>query len=325
MRTLSVNNNPSARVHTGPWSVKANGEEHLFGELDNIGQTIQGNGYVGNYGGTNVAPYMYTFPKAGKYMVKVYDIKDNIYNITFNNPYIVDLYIDWTDISSIDPFLTNISMALQTLSPNLKTLYWGLPKGKSGYSFPDDWNHWKNINIRLERLTIPNPDPYTTILEGAFQNYSNLVFDAVFPNVTNISRNAFKGAGEIHYASFPSVANIGEYAFNLGSYPASSENNKGLYSLRIGDTLQSVGINAFYANDKLTTIEFVTDRDDFVSAWNSNPVLPYWLGTAAKQEGDGEDEATITPIPGTTAKEGPYFSGVRNPKPTRLVRFRRGN
>ena len=294
----------------------------MFGEFDNIRQTVRETGYIGTYGGTNVAPYMYTFPKAGKHLVKLYDTKCNIYNIVFNNPRLVGVYVDWTEIPTRDEFLNSLAIYFRGGSSGMDSIYWGVPNGQTGLSFPEhsSWNDYKT----LDKLVLLNNDSYVNITESALRDYTNMVFDAVFPNVTNLSKNAFRMCGEIHYASFPKIVSIGEASFWMGSFQ-SSEVNRGVYTLRIGDTLQSLGIHAFYGCEKLTTIEFVTDQEDFVAAWNNHAIFPNWLGTASKQEGDGEDEATITPIPGSVAKNGPYYTNTRNPKPTRLVRIRRGN
>ena len=95
---MSVYDNPS---YAGPWSVKTEGVEFEFTKYDVI---RQGNGdigeSIGSKGCTNIAPFIHTYPYSGQHKVKVFDVKNNIYQIRFENPDMVELFIDWRSIPS---------------------------------------------------------------------------------------------------------------------------------------------------------------------------------------------------------------------------------
>lgn len=227
------------------------------------------------------------------------------------------LYIDFSDRKETsDQF--GLSVLLQN-SPNLKSIYYGNPtSGKNnGYtilSFPTD-------APILEKFELKNPEAITRINPNVFQNSSNLVDDVIFPNVTNIFNGAFnRSCLKVQYASFPNLETIGENVFNLAGFPATM--NGGLRKLRIGDKMKAItGKNTFYGMEHLDTIEFVTDQEDWIAAWNNNPILPLWLGTASDIEGK-TDEAKLTPVTRTIPDS--LYTGTRYPKPTKLVLIRRG-
>lgn len=87
--------------------------------------------------------------------------------------------------------------------------------------------------------------------------------------------------------------------------------------MRIGDTLREMGVNCFYYNPKLHTVEFVTDEEDWIGAWNNHPILPKVLGTATASE--MENEGNMTPISSTNE----YILGPEWPKPSKIIRVRR--
>lgn len=78
-RTLSVYNNPTKYI--SEWSVKTSGREFTFGDKDNI---RQGSGEIGeaigSRGCTNIAPTTFVFQNPGKYVVKLYNPKGNVYD-----------------------------------------------------------------------------------------------------------------------------------------------------------------------------------------------------------------------------------------------------
>ena len=145
----------------------------------------------------------------------------------------------------------------------------------------------------------------------------NLTNEFNFVNVTNIESSAFAGCVKIKHMSFPNVVNIRTSAFNILSV-ASASNGKGLHSIRLGDCLESVGMNAFYGNINLKTVEFVTDSNDWISAWNNHAIFPNLFGSATGES--SSDVAQITPFSSYPTE---YYSNARFCKPTVLVRVRR--
>ena len=146
--------------------------------------------------------------------------------------------------------------------------------------------------------------------------FTQITNDIVFPSVTNIGGNAFYSCTNVQYVAFPNAIKIKDNVFNCSR--AASWSNVKLERLQIGDCIESVGVNTFYKARGLTTIEFVTDEEDWIAAWNNHPVLPNWLGPATSTEIEGE--ATLTPF---TTRPETYYSNTDYPKPTKLVLVRR--
>ena len=260
-----------------------------------------------------VEPFKYTYPKAGLHTVKLFDEKSNIYQIKFYNPNVVSLYLKWSDIPSGPEFPDHIKSEVVMGFPNLRTVYWEPYDNKNTRYLPDF------ARSNLVSCIFPNADIYTVIPSWRLAGCP-VTNDMVFVNVTNISGWALSNSPNIRYASFPNIISIGDGVLNNHKYGSAAK--PGLRRLRIGDTLTTLShTNPFYMNPELTTIEFVTDQEDFVAAWNNHAIFPNWLGQASKQDGDGENEATLTPI---TGNSNPYYTTTSNwPKPTRLVRVRR--
>lgn len=81
-----------------------------------------------------------------------------------------------------------------------------------------------------------------------------------------------------------------------------------------------MGLNSFWRNHNLHTIEFVTADDNWIDAWNNHAIYPKMFGTAAAVEGVS-DRATLTSPPDVTNE---FFSvATEHPKPENLVWIKR--
>lgn len=137
----------------------------------------------------------------------------------------------------------------------------------------------------------------------------------IFNSATNIG-SSFQNCPNIPYASFASAINISSYTLN---FSRTQNYGDGLKTFGIGDKLESVGTNALWANTKLETIEFTTEQEDWISAWNNHSILPNWFGPATRIEGN-DMEATITPY--SIAPSIIYTVTSGHPKPTKLKLIR---
>lgn len=164
----------------------------------------------------------------------------------------------------------------------------------------------------LETLVIPHPEQYVKITNNVLNGSVNLASDLHFPNVTNVMTGFCLYNNKVKHARFPNIVEFGVNTFNN-----SRGQQDGLEVLGIGDRLTSVGKNSFYGHHLLKTIEFTTDESDWIGAWNSNPTLVAWIGTAVVDP-DNDQEATIT-LPATYPTD--YYSGSSGwMKPERIVR-----
>lgn len=271
----------------GEWSVKTDGKEFVFGQKTLIRKESATPGTTWNLG-TNITPMVYTYPKAGLHTVKVFDEKCNIYELRIYSPDMVSLYVDWRDIPSGVEFPSNMKIQLAAQCKKLRSVFWAPWDNNNAATLP----HFGSTN--LVSCILPNSEVFKKIDANALSN-CKVTNDFTFASVTNVGSWALSNSPYIQYVSFPNIRYIGAGVCN--NHKFSSSLHLGLRKLRIGDTLEYLDpTNAFYLNPELKIIEFVTDQEDFVAAWNNHAIFPNWLGTAEKTGTDGEDEATITPI-----------------------------
>ena len=81
---------PHNKQYCGPWSIKTDGQETTMASNINVRSSYNGNGCE------SIEPIKHTYKFPGRHLVKMYDMKNNIYNVNFtNNPHIVSLQVNW--------------------------------------------------------------------------------------------------------------------------------------------------------------------------------------------------------------------------------------
>ena len=317
---LSNYGNPG---YAGEWSVKTLGEEFVFGKYDTIpdGSALGGSG-------VQVEPLEYIFPTPGIHNVKIYDELGNIYIINFHdNPNLVSVYINWSSQKSVDRYSGYFSSLINNCA-NLKKVQIKFPyNGTEKIAMP--WNSFNNLP-NVEECVVTGAERFCS-MNGCFQ-YNSATNAMYFPNVTNIQNGCFQNSPRVSYASFPNVERIQGQAFNAArdatnvaiSNPVFMENNWGLKVLRIGDKLKYIGTNSFWRQLNLTTIEFVTDEEDWIGTWNANNYLTQFFGVASAIDGVS-DTATLTQLPTSEIQNSTYTELSARPKPTTLKLVRRNN
>ena len=290
-----------------PWYIKTNGEEFKFTHQECINRQTTDGTHVGPYGCTNVAPVSYTYSEPGTYLVKISDMSSNIYDLDFSYATnIISIFIDWRN-------LTEFNYGFKMLnSPDVKMLNLGNQESVKNQQTPN----LRNLPS-IETIKFAYPENYTSISTYFCNSCKKLKSDMIFTNATAIGANAFKDCGMVNVAQFPKATSIGSQVFHLGGFGVLGTN--GLHSLRIGDCLSSIGQNAFYSQSNLKTLEFVSDRDDWIQFWNSSEMFSKWGGTLAPVDGN-PDEAVVSVLP---TKDGTYWTSTGFLKLDRVVRIRR--
>lgn len=74
----------------------------------------------------------------------------------------------------------------------------------------------------------------------------------------------------------------------------------------------------------MTTIEFVTDEEDWIGKWNANYYFTQFFGVASAIDGVS-DTATLTQLPASEIQDSTYSELSARPKPTTLKLVRRNN
>lgn len=295
----------------GEWSLKTMGEEFTFSPFDNIRFSSPAGGC------SNAAPVKYTYPTTGRHLVKLYNEKGNVYQLWItNNQNIVEAYIDWTSAPFAQKHSANSTISVQYCH-NLKKLVIGHPVGT---------NLGKFSGLRdlpaLDDVKILNPQMYNTIVADSVRECL-CTNDMVFVNVTNIGNRAFVHSYKINYASFPKLVQMGVQVFNQSKKNPTEleQNNWGLRKLRIGDSLATWGQNSFWGQTMLDTIEFYTQEENWIQAWNNHSILPVAFGIATAIEGE-TGIATLTPQDDSDVPSAIFSEHTRRPKPTKLVLVR---
>ena len=278
-----LNNYPTGNEpYKGDWSVKTMGEEFTYGPYDNIRFSSPKGGC------SNAAPTKFTYPLPGKHLVKLFNIKGNVYQIRMtNNNHIVSASVEWGDVPFASRHSGNAELWFQ-VCPNLKSLRIAHPIGP---------NLGRLTGLRdlpaIDDVQIVNPQMYDRIETDAGRECT-FTNDMVFVNVTNLGHRAFIKTYKVNYASFPKARRFGQQVFNQGIYNKTvlEQNNWGLKRLRLGDCLEFLGQNSFWGQDTLDVIEFVTSEENWIAAWNNHAIA---FGTATAIEGE-PNQATLTPI-----------------------------
>lgn len=230
----------------------------------------------------------------------MFDTKGNIYQVSFTNMNeLTSLYYDYTKSPSSSQFGEGAACKVSDCK-NIKSIYFNVPES---YVF-------KNNFVRLPSLVdfkLEHPE-YVKSIPDLWFNSSQATNDMVFLNVTNIDSWAFCNANNIEYLCIPRIQKMGRYVFGRWSSPTT-----GLKSIMIGDELASIGEECFKANRTLKTIEFASDKEDWLDFWNNTPVLRDTFGQATAVEGQ-PDKATLTKVTN-------YFESDVNP--TTLIHYTR--
>lgn len=309
--------------YCGPWSIKTDGKETTMASNINVRSQYNGNGCK------SIEPIKHTYPVPGRHLVKLYDMKNNIYQVKFtNNPHIVSLQVNWENAAWF-PQYGDLYEVLVDTCPNLETLVLRIPESKGGSMAMLTIGNGSPRMTRLRTLEISNSGVFTQAKGLSWT--TNLVSGLDLPNVTNV----LDGTGSPSTASFfrvPNIERIGGYVFNILNLPdvfqedidkaREALGDRGLKVLGIGDRLKYVGMNSFISQHNLKTIEFTTDEEDWIGTWNNNSVLVGWLGTAVAVAGK-EDEATLI-WPEDEINEY-YSTEICHLKADKVVRKRRTN
>ena len=213
--------------------------------------------------------------------------------------------------------------------PNLETIVLRIPETSEGLMGKLVIGGGKPYMNKLRTLEIPNANGFTTV--HGFAGTTNLVSGLYLPNVTNINDWSFNPS-TASFLRVPNIERIGLRVFNILDIPNVFQTNeekakealgdRGLKVLGIGDRLNYVGIDSFLCQHNLKTIEFTTDEEDWIGAWNNNSVLVGWLGTAVAVEGK-DDEATLI-WPADEVND--YYSvAICHVKADKVIRKRRTN
>lgn len=317
---LSNYGNPE---YAGEWSVKTMGEEFVFGKYDTIpdGSSLGGSG-------VQVEPLEYTFPTPGIHNVKIYDELGNIFILNFHdNPNLVSVYIDWSSQKSVDRYSGYFSSLINSCA-NLKKVQIKFPyNGTENVAMP--WHSFNNLP-NVDECVVTGAERFYS-MNGCFQ-YNSATNAMYFPNVTNLQNGCFQNSPRVSYVSIPNVETIQGQAFNASrdaeNNPISSDmfisNNWGLKALRIGDRVRYIGANSFWRQLNLTTIEFVTDEEDWIGKWNASYYFRQFFGVASAIDGVS-DTATLTQLPTSEIQNSTYSELSARPTPTTLKLVRRNN
>lgn len=309
--------------YCGPWSIKTDGKETTMASNINVRSYYNGNGCE------SIEPIKHTYPVPGRHLVKLYDMKNNIYQVKFtNNPHIVSLQVNWENAAWF-PQYGDVYEVLVDTCPKLESLVLRIPASKGGPMAKLNIGSGSPPMTKLRTLEISNSGVFTQA--KGFNGTTNLVSGLDLPNVTNV----LDGTGSPSTASFfrvPNIERIGGHVFNILDIPGVFQGDidkarealgdRGLKVLGIGDRLKYVGMNAFISQHNLKTIEFTTDEEDWIGTWNNNSVLVGWLGTAVAVAGK-EDEATLIWPPDEVNDH--YSTAICHVKADKVVRKRRTN
>ena len=291
---VSILRNWGNQKFAGPWSVKSDGREYEFTEFQGINSPYQSGGC------SNVSPLKVSYSNPGQHLVKMFDPKGNLYQLSFKNmDELTSLYYDYTKSPSSSQFGVEAACTVMDCK-NLRSIYFNLPENSV----------LKQNFVRLPKLIdfkLEHPE-YVKSIPDSWFNSSQATNDMVFLNVTNIDSWAFCNANNIEYLCIPRIQKMGRNVFGRWSSPTT-----GLKSIMIGDELNSIGEQCFVANRTLKTIEFASDREDWLDFWNNTPVLRDTFGQATAVEGQ-PDKATLTKVTD-------YFKSDVNP--TTLIHYTR--
>lgn len=309
--------------YCGPWSIKTDGQETTVASNMNVRSY-----YVGN-GCENTEPIKHTYPVPGRHLVKLYDLKNNIYQVKFtNNPHIVSLQVNWENAAWF-PQYSNLYEVLVGACPKLESLVLRIPATRVGTMATLNVGSGTPQMSRLRTLQISNAEGFSVV--RGLSGTTNLVSGLDLPNVTNVVDWTFNPS-TASFFRVPNIERIGTHVFNLSGLPGvfkadidkakEALGDRGLKVLGIGDRLRYVGKNAFLCQYNLKTIEFTTDEEDWIGTWNNNAVLVGWLGTAVAVSGK-DDEATLI-WPADEVNDY-YSTEICHVKADKVIRKRRTN
>lgn len=214
---VSLLRNWENQKFAGPWSVKSNGMEYEFTEFQGINSQYHGNGC------SNVAPLKVEYANPGRHLVKVFDAKGNIFQVSFMNmDELTSLHYDYEQSPAFDQFGGSAACTVMDCK-NLKTVYVNVHENNV-FSWP---NFVRLPSLRDFRLEHPE---YVKTIPNSWFNSSQATNDMVFLNVTNIDSWAFCNANNIEYLCVPRIQKMGDNVFARWSSPTT-----GLKSIMIGD------------------------------------------------------------------------------------------
>lgn len=139
----------------------------------------------------------------------------------------------------------------------------------------------------------------------------------MFPNLTNLANASFMNCYKPKQADFSNVIGIGREVFWVYTGPLAE---RGLTRLRISDKLDRIDYNFCSGHRNLKQVEFVTDKEDWVQYWNSQPHLVGWGGTLQDTGESDPDEATIATLP---SNDGVYWKNTDFIRLQKVVRVKR--
>lgn len=313
--------------YANPWSVKTDGQEFTYSKVENI------NVPTSSLGGSGVLaePTQYTYANPGNHSVKIYDENGNAYIIYFNAmTNLVSLYIDMSKTKAASKFgkqISGIDVRVYNC-PNLKNMTYVLANNEYGKYTNFNATAFSQLR-RIDNFTLKNVDGIQLITGSQFSK-SAMTNSLHFANVTNIAGSAFERSHRMSGLSIPRIVDIGGMVCNIGSssldvaLPDATiiNNGYGLKKLRIGDRINSIGRNSFWRQLNLTTIEFVTDEEDWIGTWNAKTFLTQFFGVASEIDGKS-DEATLTRLPTSEIPNSVYSvsSGLPTPTTLKLIRW----
>lgn len=169
---VSILRNWGNHEFAGTWSVKSDGREYEFTEFQGINSPYQ-------YGGcSNVSPLKVSYANPGQHLVKMFDPKGNLYQLSFTNmDELTSLYYDYTKSPASRQFGGGATCTVMDCK-NLRTIYFKVTE-----------NNVLNQNfVRLPSLVdfkLEHPE-YVKSIPDSWFNSSQATNDMVFLNVTNI-------------------------------------------------------------------------------------------------------------------------------------------
>lgn len=264
-------------LYEGPWSVKTQGQEFNFTPYE----TIPGGSSLGP-NGVEIQPLQFTYALPGSHLVKIYDEWGNIYQLGFNNwDDLYSLHIDWSLQKSAQQYSRLQAVTIWN-NANLKKVY--IKYSYFGTESVEMAKNMFNTLTNIDECIVLGTERFVTLNNNFRFNF--MTNGLSFPNVTTITGNCFTSSQRISYLSVPNARVMYGQTCGLSrgtqNEPLTDEaiigNNWGLKAIRIGDALETIGLNSFWRQVNLNTVEFVTDEEDWIGKWNSMTLLTQFFG-----------------------------------------------
>lgn len=305
---------PANTKYAGDWILRTEGNMFTYKYNECINNLNMGIVW------TNVPKRTYTYANPGKHLVKMIDDKGNTYYISFtNHQNLVSLSIDLENSPAANQYKDYFRVSVGRC-PNLKQLKYRMPFRTSKVFFYD--GIIRDLPV-LEDLEISHLNEYTNFPVNTLVNCgmtNNIIVDSAI----YLGGAFLRDSPRVEYVSMANVQEIKSYCFNCSSTPEATmrQNNWGLKKVRIGDTLQAFGANSFWSQQMMEEVEFVTDEEDWIAAWNNHSLMPYIFGDATPANGQAT-ETTLTQKPASEIPTSIYVNCNRRPTPTKLKVVRR--